>query len=59
MDVPADYRSLSVKTADNLRAIAQSQPIRDVSRLSLPQIDAVVELVAQIIPAGNVPAIAI
>jgi hypothetical protein len=55
MDVPVVYRSLSVKTADNLRAIAQSQLIRDVSRLSLPQIDAVVELVAQIIPAGNVP----
>src|SRR5580765_7959037 len=55
MDVPADYRALSVKTADNLRTIARSQLIRDVSRLSLPQIDAVVALVAQIIPAGNVP----
>ncbi|HLE27287.1 MAG TPA: hypothetical protein VI793_04170 [Anaerolineales bacterium] len=55
MELVQAYRQHSVKTADNLRTIAQSQLVRDVSRLSLPQIDAVVELVAQVIPAGNVP----
>lgn len=55
METPQSYRELSIKTADNLRTIAQSQLALDLSRLSLPQIDAVVELVAQVIPAGNVP----
>ncbi len=50
-----NYQAASLKTADNLRTIAQSQLIRDVSRLSLPQVESVVGLVAQIIPAGNIP----
>jgi hypothetical protein len=49
------YKEASIKTADNLRTIAQSQLIRDLSRLSLPDIEAVTNLVSQIIPAGNIP----
>src|SRR5574341_552786 len=55
VDTSGAYQALSLKTAQDLRTIAQSQFIRDVSRLSLPQIDAVVDLVARVIPAGNVP----
>lgn len=55
MDRLQTYRELSAKTANDLKTTAQSQLIRDLSQLSLPQIDAVVELVAQVIPAGNVP----
>lgn len=51
----AQYKEASVKTADNLKTIAQSQLLRDLSRLSLPEIEAVSNLVAQVIPAGNVP----
>lgn len=55
MDTAQAYQALSIKTAQGLRSVAQSQLAQDVSRLSLPQIDAVVDLVAQVIPAGNVP----
>jgi hypothetical protein len=55
VDTSRAYQALSHKTAQDLRTIAQSQLVRDVSRLSLPQIDAVVDLVARVIPAGNVP----
>ncbi len=49
------YKEASVKTADNLKTIAQSQLLRDLSRLSLPEIEAVTNLVSHVIPAGNVP----
>src|SRR6266498_1817857 len=49
------YKEASVKTADNLKTTAQSQLLRDLSRLSLPEIEAITNLVSQIIPAGNVP----
>lgn len=49
------YKAASVKTADNLKTIAQSQRLRDLSRLSLPEIESVTNLISQIIPAGNVP----
>ncbi len=49
------YKEASVKTADSLRTIAQSQLLRDLSRLSLPEIEAVTNLVSQVIPAGNIP----
>ena len=31
--------------------------VQELSRLSLPEIDAIVGLVAQVIPAGNVPGV--
>lgn len=47
----------SIKTADNLRTVAQlsrlSVPV--VSRLSLPEMEAVVDQVARLAPAGNIP----
>lgn len=54
MDAP--YKEASIKTAANLKTTAQSQLLRDLSRLSLPEIEAITYLVSQIIPAGNVPA---
>ena len=55
MSIPTSYQQASTKTANDLRTIAHSQEIRLLSRLSLPEIDAVVDLTAQIVPAGNVP----
>lgn len=55
MSIQTSYQQASTKTANDLRTIAQSQVIRDLSRLSLPEIDAVVDLTAQVMPAGNVP----
>ncbi len=51
------YREASLKTASDLRTIARSMTLRDLSSLSLPEIDAVVDAVAQVIPAGNVPGV--
>lgn len=47
------YRQASLKTAANLRTIAHS--FQSLSQLSLPEIDAVTKLIAQVVPAGNVP----
>ncbi|MBN1311352.1 MAG: hypothetical protein JXB30_08020 [Anaerolineae bacterium] len=47
------YSQASLKTAANLRTIARS--IQSLSQLSLPEIDAVTDLVSQVVPAGNVP----
>ena len=49
------FKTASVKTADNLKTTAQSQLVRDLSRLSLPEIEAITTLVSQVIPAGNIP----
>jgi hypothetical protein len=45
----------TIETATDLKSIAQSPPVRDLSRLSLPEIEAVVDATSQIIPAGNIP----
>ncbi|MEW5961610.1 MAG: hypothetical protein AB1801_28155, partial [Chloroflexota bacterium] len=57
MDAQTRYTELSLKTADNLRSVAQSKLIQELSTISLPEIEAVVELVARVIPAGNVPGV--
>jgi len=49
------YTEASVKTADSLKTIAQSQLLRDLSHLSLPEIEATTNLISQVVPAGNVP----
>jgi len=49
------YTEASIKTADSLKTIAQSQLLRDLSHLSLPEIEATANLISQVVPAGNVP----
>jgi hypothetical protein len=51
------YNQASLATADNLRSIAHSTAVRDLSQLSLPEIEAAVDIVAQLVPAGNVPGV--
>ncbi len=51
------YKEASIRTADNLKTIAQSQLLRDLSRLSLPEIEVATNLISQVIPAGNVPGV--
>lgn len=56
--VPLDpYAQASIKTADNLRSIAHSTAVRDLSQLSLPEIDTAVDAIARLAPAGNVPGV--
>jgi hypothetical protein len=47
----------SQKTADDLRTIAHSQLVRELTPLTLPEVDAVVDLVSRVVPAGNVPGV--
>ncbi|HEU0294587.1 MAG TPA: hypothetical protein VFR47_17740 [Anaerolineales bacterium] len=51
------YTEASIKTADNLKTIAASQLLRDLSRLSLPEIEAATNLISQVVPAGNIPGV--
>lgn len=57
MNVLAQYNLASVKTADNLRSIAHSTSVMEVSSLSLPEIDAAVDIISRLVPAGNVPGV--
>jgi hypothetical protein len=57
MNVDRNYVKASIKTADNLKIIARSMMVSNLSRLSLPEIDAVVDVVARMVPAGNVPGV--
>jgi len=49
------YKQASQLTASNLRTVANDISIPQLSRLTLPEIEAVVDLIAKIVPAGNVP----
>ncbi|KAB2859049.1 MAG: hypothetical protein F9K46_11240, partial [Anaerolineae bacterium] len=57
MDLQATFAQASIKTSQNLKTIARESAVRELSQLSLPEIDAVAELVAQVVPAGNVPGV--
>ena len=51
----SNYQQATTQTAANLRTVAKSLSSRGVSHLSLPEVDAVIELTSKVIPAGNVP----
>lgn len=49
------YQQASQLTADDLRTVAKSISAQQLSRLSLPELESVVELISKVVPAGNVP----
>jgi hypothetical protein len=51
------YQNASLKTANDLRTIARSINVPQLSHLSLPDIDSLTNEVARVVPAGNVPGI--
>ncbi len=55
MTKDVSYQKASQITAENLRTVAKAISSHQLSRLSLPEVDKVVDLVSKIIPAGNVP----
>ena len=57
MDVSNLYNQATVKTGDKLKSIAHSPKVRELSSLSLPEVDSVVNMIAKVAPAGNVPAV--
>ena len=55
MSSRSNYERATQETAENLQTIAKSLALQKLTKLSLPEVDAVVGLVARVIPAGNVP----
>lgn len=53
----AEFNHISVKTADNLKSVAQSLVEQDLSFLSLPEVDELSEIVGRVLPAGNIPSL--
>lgn len=55
---PAEsFRQASIKTAHELRTLAGSPQLQQLSQLSLPEITAISDEIARVVPAGNVPGI--
>ncbi|MFO7540520.1 MAG: choline/carnitine O-acyltransferase [Chloroflexota bacterium] len=50
-----EYDQATQTTAHSLRSIAQSNQMERLSTLSLPEIETTVEMIARLLPAGNVP----
>jgi hypothetical protein len=55
--VPEAMVQASLKTAHDLRTVAQltQLSIPDLQRLTLPELEGVIEQVARLVPAGNIP----
>lgn len=49
------YHQASLKTANDLKTIAAAINLRELSHLTLPEIERLTEEVARVVPAGNVP----
>ncbi len=55
MTIEALYQAASIRTANDLRSLATTAQLRELSRLSLPEIERLSEEIARVTPAGNVP----
>src|SRR5690606_17125631 len=49
------YQAATLRTAANLKTIAASPQVVQLSRLSLPEIEALTQEIARVVPAGNIP----
>jgi hypothetical protein len=54
-DRKPSYEKASQLTASDLRTVTKTISVQELSRLSLPEVEAVVELISKVVPAGNVP----
>ncbi|NDJ78869.1 MAG: hypothetical protein GYB65_21670 [Chloroflexi bacterium] len=50
------YSEAANQTVLNLRSVLHSSALNELSELSLPEVEKVIKRVAQVVPAGNVPA---
>jgi len=55
MGKSTNYERATTETAEKLQKVARNLASRRLTRLSLPELDHVVDLVSKIVPAGNVP----
>lgn len=49
------YKAATHQTAANLKTIAASPQVLQLSRLSIPEIEALTQEIARVVPAGNIP----
>lgn len=49
------YLAATLKTANALKSVAASANVARLSHLTLPEIEALTDQIAQVIPAGNIP----
>ncbi|MCA9979371.1 MAG: hypothetical protein KDD89_01000 [Anaerolineales bacterium] len=54
MKVRSNYSDANERTVDELRTLAQSLDMRDLSQLNLPEVEAVMHLMDEFAPAGDV-----
>ncbi|MFN8382218.1 MAG: hypothetical protein U0V02_09775 [Anaerolineales bacterium] len=54
-DKKPSFEKASQLTANDLRTVTKTISVQELSRLSLPEVEAVVDLISKIVPAGNVP----
>jgi hypothetical protein len=55
MTTPSNYERATKETAENLHKVTRDLAQKRLTKLTLPELDSVVELVSKIVPAGNVP----
>jgi len=55
MKPKSDKERATIETVESLQKVARSLARQKLTQLSLPEVDAVIDQVAKIIPAGNVP----
>jgi hypothetical protein len=56
-DPYAQWHQATMKTADDLRTMAKTAVDRELTQMTLPQVDQLVNSVSRSVPAGNVPAL--
>lgn len=54
-EIEHGYLAATQKTAANLRTIAEAPQFRQLSHLTLPQIQEISDQIARVVPAGNMP----
>ncbi|MCL4868027.1 MAG: hypothetical protein KJ063_03585 [Anaerolineae bacterium] len=56
-EIERRFQDASRLTGNSLKTVAFSQKVRDISTLSLPEVENIINRIARIIPAGNVPGV--
>jgi hypothetical protein len=56
-EIDSQYGQASIATANNLRTVAKTIMANDLSRLTLSELDEAVDIVSEMVPAGNVPGV--
>jgi len=55
-DIDTSYQEATVKTAADLKTVATTLKLHELSQLSLPEIERLTDEIARVVPAGNIPA---